>query len=39
MDTRSLGAGFLFIVCFDRNSILDRIEFLEKVLTDEISGG
>jgi len=36
MDTRSLGAGFLFMVCFDRNSILDRIEFLEKMLTDEI---
>ena len=36
-DIRNLGAGYLFVACFDSNSIVERIEFLEKLLTDDLT--
>ena len=35
-DVRKLGAAFLFVTCFDSSSIMERMEFLEKLLTDDI---
>ena len=35
-DKRKLGAAFLFVTCFDSNSLMERVEFLEKLLTDDV---
>lgn len=35
-DVRLLGAGYLFLIAFDRTSLFERLEFMEKVITNEI---
>jgi glycosyltransferase involved in cell wall biosynthesis len=35
-DSRMLGVGYLFVIAFDRTSIFERLEFMEKVVTNEI---
>jgi len=35
-DDRSLGVGFLFMIGFDGNAVLDRLEFLERVITGDL---
>jgi hypothetical protein len=35
-DQRQLGAGFLFVVGFDRSALVERVEFLEALITHEI---
>jgi len=35
-DDRSLGLGFLFMIGFDGNAVLDRLEFLERIITGDL---
>jgi glycosyltransferase involved in cell wall biosynthesis len=35
-DVRILAMGYAFIIGFDRNSIFERLEFMEKMLTNEL---
>jgi glycosyltransferase involved in cell wall biosynthesis len=35
-DKRMLGMGYTFLIAFDRSSILERLEFLERVVTNDI---
>jgi glycosyltransferase involved in cell wall biosynthesis len=35
-DDRQLGLGFLFIVGFDGNALLERLEFMERIVTGDL---
>ena len=35
-DHRTLGLGYIFIIAFDRASIFERLEFVEKMLTNVV---
>lgn len=37
-DSRQLGLGFMFLTCFGKSAIAERIEFLEKLVIGELSG-
>ncbi|HEX4080749.1 MAG TPA: glycosyltransferase family 1 protein [Rhizomicrobium sp.] len=37
-DSRLLGLGFTFLVCFGSTAVVERMEFLEKLVTGEIPG-
>jgi hypothetical protein len=35
-DDRQLGLGFLFLVGFDGNALLERLEFMERIVTGDL---
>jgi hypothetical protein len=35
-DTRILGVGYFFLVGIDRSSVFERLDFLERMLTNEM---
>ena len=37
-DNRQLGLGFTFLTCFSRTAVIERMEFLEKLVTGELTG-
>ena len=37
-DNRHLGLGFTFLTCFGSTAVVERMEFLEKLVTGELTG-
>jgi hypothetical protein len=37
-DNRQLGLGFNFLICFSKSAVIERMEFLEKLVTGELTG-
>ncbi len=35
-DNRQLGLGFLYMIGFDGNALLERLEFLERIVTGDL---